>query len=311
MGESTGISWADHTYNPWRGCTKVSPACDHCYAETFVTGRLREPAWGPHAQRVRAADSTRRQPFAWDRKAERDGTRPFVFTLSLGDVFDNQVPVEWREELFETITGTPNLIWLLLTKRPQNIERLWFKAYGFRGWPANAAIGTTVEDQTRADLNVPALLAAAAAVKPMFTFLSCEPLLGPIDIAWALNCDRLEMAAGFLNRGHFSPGLETLRPIRWVITGGESGSMARPPHPDWFRGLRDQAAEWGVPFHMKQLGEYVEWTGSESPSPSYRFADGLPMVKVGKHNAGRLLDGVLHDARPQVPALIPAQRGFV
>lgn len=279
MAEHTAISWADHTFNPWVGCAKVSPACDGCYAEHMMATRMGRVAWGAPGKgagtRERTSAGNWRQPLRWNRKAEAAGTRPFVFCASLADVFDNQVPPYWRADLFELIRATPNLVWLLLTKRPQNIVRLSQAAGGL---PANAAIGTTIEDRARAAINEPALVNAAAEVAPLFTFVSCEPLL-----------------EGFRLR-HLYATEEQPR-IDWVITGGETDQgahKARPSHPDWFRALRDQCAAARVPFHHKQNGE---WAPSESGI--WRLGD-VAMEKLGKHRTGRLLDGALHDARPAI-----------
>jgi protein gp37 len=226
-------------------------------------GRFHKAGWGPHAKRVRSAASTWKQPLAWERKAVLEGTRPFVFCSELSDVFDNQVPPEWRRDLFVLIRATPHLTWLLLTKRPQNIARLYAET-GQPGdmWPRNAAIGCTVVTQAEADRDIPHLMRAKLALKPAFTFLSLEPLMGAVDLRAAL---------------HGEPHID------WVITGGESKQgkhLARPSHPDWFRSIRDRCAAAGVPYHHKQNGEYL---GGE---------------RVGKTRAGRTLDGVIHDARP-------------
>src|SRR5690606_14613384 len=131
----------DHTFNPWIGCTKVSPACDGCYAEAMMDKRYGRVKWGAPGQgagtRERTSKGNWSKPKAWDRKAKAAGTRPFVFCSSLADVFDNQVPAEWRRDLFELIRATPNLVWLLLTKRPQLIVKLSEEVDGL---PSNAAI---------------------------------------------------------------------------------------------------------------------------------------------------------------------------
>lgn len=295
MGEHTHISWCDHTFNPWIGCTKVSNgklgACVGCYAENLMDTRYGRVTWGAPGQgngtRVRTSVANWRKPLAWDRKAKADGSRPLVFCSSLADVFDNQIEPAWRSDLFELIRTTPNLVWLLLTKRPQNILQLYNGSprdgETVYDWPRNAAIGCTVVTQAEADRDIPQLLAAKAALTPAFAFLSMEPLMGPVDIRWAISRNRLEIASGFQRRGMFSPGLETVRRVDWVITGGETAQgahKARPSHPDWFRSLRDQCAAAAVVFHHKQNGE---------------FLDGR---RVGKTAAGRLLDGVAHDGRP-------------
>lgn len=310
MGEITAISWCDHTFNPWIGCTKVSPACDGCYAEALMDKRYGRVEWGAPGKgvgtRVRTSKGNWHQPIRWNKKAAETGTRPFVFCSSLADVFDNQVPTAWRTDLFELIRATPNLVWLLLTKRPQNIVRMYGAAFDLP-WPRNAAIGTTIEDQMRADVNEPALVNAAAELNPAFTFVSCEPLL-----------------EGFRLR-HLYATVEQPR-IDWVITGGETdqgGHKARPTHPEWYRGLRDQCAAAGVAYHHKQNGEWIAATeehvfdtslGNAGKPPAFIVATdgtvhcfdnkhaigGIPMIKVGKTRSGRLLDGVEHNPRPEV-----------
>lgn len=278
MGENSKIEWTDHTFNPWMGCTKVSPACDGCYAEALMDLRYGKVKWGPHGERVRTAPANWRQPVKWNKDAAAAGTRPRVFCASLADVFDNQVPPEWRADLFALIQATPNLIWLLLTKRPQNIVKMVAAVDG--GLPPNAALGTSVEDQVRFDLNVPSLRKAKRLVSPAFAFLSCEPLLGPL--------------AGDLSD------------IDWVIAGGETDQgkhKARPSHPDWFRDLRDQSASTGAAFHFKQWGEWTTAKGFPGDMPiGHVFNDGFQMIRYGKKRTGRLLDGIEHNGFPQVAA---------
>lgn len=314
MGERTNITWCDHTWNPWIGCTKCSPACDGCYAEQLMDTRYGRVAWGAPGKgvgtRVRTGADTWRDPYRWNRKAEIAGTRPFVFCASLADIFDNQVPAEWRADAFKVMRQTPQLVWLLLTKRPQNIFRL-SRAAG--GLPRNAAIGTTVEDQVRANINVPNLIEAAIETYPLFTFLSCEPLLGPIDLRsivvsrrtlWNLEPHVLDAMAAKVNG---KPA------IGWVMTGGETDQgkhKARPWNPDWAMSLWRDCVATETPFHHKQNGEWKKsgFTNGEpgfdgedgyifdAPYPNYRTY----MYKVGKKRAGRLLNGVEYDARPVV-----------
>ncbi len=234
MGENSRIEWCDHTFNPWIGCTRISPGCDHCYAEAWAR-RSGLVQWdGPPR---RTSDSTWRQPLKWDAEAKRAGVRRRVFCASLADVFDNQALTLWRDELWALIGRTPNLDWLLLTKRPQNIvgalptphvEALLDRDAPWP-WPwPNVWLGVTAENQAEADRRIPSLLAVPAARR----FVSCEPLLGAVDL-------------------HHLGGID------WVIAGGESGPGARPAHPDWFRSLRDQCAAAGVPFFLKQWGKWV------------------------------------------------------
>lgn len=284
--EGTGISWADLTFNPWIGCTHVSPACDNCYAETLATNRL-GVEWGARAKRRRTAASTWAKPLRWNRIAGDTGVQLRVFCASLADVFDNKVPQEWREDLWRLIEATPNLTWMLLTKRPQNIRKMvpwsWIEEPGSE--PRNIEIGVTAEDQAQLNLRYDGLREIYALFSWQL-FASSEPLLE------ALRFDRINLYVDQVEGGHpggddrfdacltwsngltgelwgvdrYPDGREHDRPelggrgepkFAFVITGGESGANARPSHPDWFRALRDQCAAAGTPFHFKQWGEWV------------------------------------------------------
>jgi len=281
MAEETGISWADMTFNPWIGCAKVSPACDGCYADALMgaSGRHKRAEWGGPGvgagTRSRTAPSNWAQPRRWDKKAAAEGTRPFVFCASLADVFDNEVPHEWRRDLFDLIRATPNLTWLLLTKRPGMIERLFGETLRIdprvstdtplaKAWPRNAAIGCTVVNQEEADRDIIKLIRAKNALNPAFAFLSMEPLLGPVDLQYPVGvwpqgeprcCDGRD--CGCMGQPVDPP---LWYGIDWIITGGETsqgGHKARPQHPDWFRSLRDQAVAARIAFHHKQNGEFA------------------------------------------------------
>ena len=321
MAENTEISWSDATFNPWLGCTAVSAACKNCYAQTLVEGRFGKAKWGKGQPRVRTSEDNWKKPLIWNRKAEASSTRMRVFCASLADVFDEEVPEEWRADLFELIDATPNLDWLLLTKRPENIERLWpFGWYDDQfTWP-NVWIGTTVEDQKTADERIPHLLRVPANVR----FLSMEPLLGAVDLRMIPNEFNFGEGQDYLN---VLSGLAWSNPagyhhdvcaigagIDWVITGGESGANARPSHPDWFRKLRDDCAAAGVAFHFKQWGEWFPrelWEDNpdlilpndcdyERDKNTVTLEEHMVMHKVGKKAAGRVLDGVTHDGFPDV-----------
>lgn len=328
--EGTGISWADLTFNPWIGCTKVSPACDNCYAETLATNRL-GIAWGPHADRHRTAASTWAKPHRWNRIAAAAGVQLRVFCASLADVFDNQVPPEWRADLWQLIEATPNLTWMLLTKRPKNVAKMLPRMVfpDPERIPANVAIGTTAEDQEHANQRLWPL-AIIAEVTGWQPFVSAEPLLGELDLTRvaipgaqpgrfnALN-GHVAVAPIHVQGGQrFLGRMDSLPALKLVITGGESGTSARPSHPDWFRQLRDQCGPAGVPFHFKQWGE---WAPSDSDAkilacfgtaqPSTAWPDrtiahgtslehggaGIMLTRVGAKRAGRHLDGVIHDAQ--------------
>src|SRR5574337_172413 len=234
MAEQTAIEWAHHSWSPWLGCTKVSDACDNCYAETWAKRTGQAKLW--QGERRRTSAAYWRKPLSWDRDAEREGIRRRVFP-SLCDPFDNQVPAEWRRDFFDLVRMTPFIDWLLLTKRPQNIAKMLGGTV--LRLPKNVWIGTTTESQEEADRRIPNLLRVPASV----CFLSCEPLLSDIDLTvWI---DRLD----------------------WVICGGESGHQARSMTPEWARHLRDQCVSAGVPFHFKQ------W-GGKTPKSGGRLLDG-------------------------------------
>lgn len=300
MAEGSNISWTDDTFNPWEGCQKVGPGCDGCYAEArniryAEKGATEAPNWGPGAPRRRTSAANWRKPLKWQREQEdairrAQGHHPapprFVFCASLADVFDNAVPVEWRHDLFRLIRQCPDLTWLLLTKRPGNIVRMMQKGEADPSgqWPSNAAIGCTIVNQEEADRDAQRIRHAKDYLGAAFSFLSMEPLLGPVDLF---------------------PDLEL--GIDWVITGGETDQgqhRARPASPAWFRSLRDQCAEAGVAFHHKQNGEWVgddQGVATYGADPSIMLEDATPpaaMFRVGKARAGRTLDGREHDARP-------------
>lgn len=225
MGENSGIGWTNHTFNPWWGCTEVSDACDHCYARTLAQ-RFGHAVWGKDAPRRTLSDANWRLPLRWDRDAELAGRPALVFCASMADVFEARDDLDpLRSRLWELVEQTPHLIWQLLTKRPEQVARRvpppWLAS-----WPRNAWLGTTVEDERAARIRVPRLLAIPAPVR----FLSCEPLLGDVDL-W--------------------PYLEH---VSWVIAGGESGPHARPMSLDAVRRIRDDCVLAGVPFFFKQWG---------------------------------------------------------
>lgn len=321
MSENTKIEWADHTFNPWEGCQKVAPGCDHCYAEVrnarFAGGTAIN--WGPGAPRRRTSAANWKKPLAWNAAAAdfmaAHGRRQRVFCASLADVFDNAVDPAWRVDLLELIAKTPHLDWLLLTKRIGNAHDLLDAAlevmsHGLTEWAEvpwpNVWIGATIVNQEEADRDIPKLLAAPAARR----FLSMEPLLGAVDF---YQCSATWSATGhepWLNR-------PILGGIDWVIVGGESGLGARPMHPTWARSLRDQCAAAGVPFLFKQHGEWapaqegrsilgktliLQGAAPFSDRPKWhRFEDGQHMAKIGKRAAGRELDGQKHDGFPVAP----------
>lgn len=243
----TKIEWCDFTFNPWIGCTKVSDACDHCYAETLAK-RYGWAKWGAGEPRKRTSEANWRKPLAWDRQASKDGVRRRVFCASLADVFDAEVTDAWRLDLMQLIHATPSLDWLLLTKRPQVAKKFFLS----QAMPSNIWLGTTVEDQKMADLRIPILLSIPAKVR----FLSCEPLLGPIDVSPYLGeaaVDSQRFRSG-ISDDIKNRERRPARGISWAICGGESGHGARSMDLAWAQSLRDQCAAASVPFFMKQLG---------------------------------------------------------
>jgi len=338
MAKNSAIEWTTHTFNLWRGCLKVSAACKNCYAETR-SKRFHEDFAG---QRIVLSDKGWEDPLKWNREAEGETYSPRVFCASLADVFEDwQGPMvnykgeklfvyrdgSWssqqrsapespprssltmndvRARLFKLIDATPYLDWLLLTKRPENIRSMWPVAYPAHSqdWARtkseslhrrNVWLGTTAENQRSYDERIEDLYNVQDLCN--FLFLSCEPLLGPLKLAIHQY------------------------PVDWVIAGGESGPNARPSHPNWFRGLREQCATAGVPFFFKQWGNWQ--AGSDpnvdgkimlsdgrigetpkalgfTPARSVEWNSLAPNVvtNVGKKRSGRFLDGVEHNGFP-------------
>ncbi|MBB5443253.1 MULTISPECIES: phage Gp37/Gp68 family protein [unclassified Paraburkholderia] len=308
MSENSRIEWTDHTFNPWEGCQKVGPGCDHCYAETrnarFGGGTAIN--WGPGAPRRRTSAANWRKPLAWN-AAHREffaahGRRQRVFCASLADVFDNAVDPAWRRDLFDLIELTPNLNWLLLTKRIGNVFEMVARARS-HDWLAgrdNVWLGATIVNQSEADRDIPKLLEVPARVR----FLSMEPMLGPVSLDRLAHGDESDLDA---LRGQivYTPQHVAIRPrnigarVDWVICGGESGNGARPMHPDWARSLRDQCATAGVPFLFKQWGEWADAdTCIGGDWPVSVWSDDAISARVGKKAAGRELDGCTHDEFP-------------
>jgi protein gp37 len=226
--EYSKIEWTDHTFNPWTGCTKISPACDHCYAEAWAkrTGQVK---WGNHPRR-RTTKSYWKKPIKWNATAgafkRQHGHWPRIFCASLADVFDNQVEPTWREDLFALIRQCPHLDWLFLTKRPQNIFKMLPPDWG-AGY-RNVWLGVTAENQMFFDQRWRILQDIPAAMK----FISYEPALGPLRL----------------------PKHDPLPD--WLISGGESGGGARPLDPQWVRDIAAECRRNGVALFHKQWGTY-------------------------------------------------------
>lgn len=224
MGENSKIEWTTHTFNPWIGCQKVSAGCDHCYAEALMDTRLGQVKWGPHGKRKRTSEANWKQPIKWDKAAKLAGRRDRVFCASLSDWLDNKVDQQWRLDLRDLIRQTPNLDWLLLTKRIENYAQ-------FSPWrtpPKNVWLGVTAEDQSNYDRRWKILKDINAVVR----FISYEPALGPITVI----------------RDTGSTNIPD-----WIIMGGESGKETRMMEPAWAYGMKELCQKYEVPFFMKQM----------------------------------------------------------
>lgn len=302
MSEKTAIQWCHHTFNPWSGCTKVSPGCANCYAETNYSVKMRGVKWGPSGNRSVKAESGWKEPVNWNAKAKIAGVRQRVFCASLADVFEDwQGPMldskgdclgiatdhssfpagDWvttnnlnkfgdgfrqltmddvRARLFALIDATPSLDWLLLTKRPENIAKMMPERWEFDPGVSselgamvdtpiirpNVWLGVSVENQANAN-RIIELLNLARPVgggrrSAAITFLSVEPLLGPVGIQPYLSL------------------------IDWVIVGGESGPKARPCELNWVRDIVRECKAAGVPCFVKQLGRIPcgDWGGGDN-----------------------------------------------
>ena len=374
MGMNSQISWTDHTFNPWIGCTKVSPACKNCYAERDMGHRFGRVQWGPTGTRVLTSESNWQKPINWNRTAKTHGIRYRVFCASLADVFEDwrgpivdnkgcrlfwshsrqpheskyhwvsesetagiEMPVHMhdvRARLFDLIDATPNLDWLLLTKRPEKIPVFWRihpsgihqedMSFSEAYRRDNVFLGVSVENQEYANKRIPELL-KCRELSPVL-FLSCEPLVGPVDLTslWSGRYEWRDSLNGIHVGHNFQRSCST---IDWVITGGESGPNARPAEPAWYRSIRDQCSAAEIPFHFKQWGEWIpyEHCGSppliesqhgdtydthhlpidlvdHEPVDNWYWPDGLSETvyrRVGKKSAGRMLDGVEHNEYPR------------
>lgn len=340
MPDRTAIEWTDATWNPLRGCTRVSAGCQHCYAEKVAArfsgpGQPYEGLIHPRTRgwngQIKMLPHLLRQPLSW-KKPRR------IFVNSMSDLFHGSVPAEFIDAVFAVMAQAPHHTFQVLTKRPdrmlaylsepwrlENIYAQWCGTSGSppeaEDWPLpNVWLGVSVENQATADERIPLLLQCPAAVR----WLSCEPLLGRVDLCehlgmwWNQTMGCFEGTGQQINARRFMGQ----KRVGWLVAGGESGHGARPMHPDWARSLRDQCAAAGVPFFFKQWGEWEVasaangWTGSLMPATGERLtwlgSDGrtanpsglnLPnayaMARGGKRKTGRLLDGIEHNAYPE------------
>lgn len=332
MAETTTIEWTDATVNFWWGCTKVGPGCDWCYAESWAK-RTGFNIWGIGAPRRKIASAVKTlhrldNDYAWwaaDCQIGQlhDHPRRRVFIQSMSDLFDKEVPIEWFDEAWQTITRCDRLDIQIVTKRISFVE----KRLAGKPWPKHAGLLISIVNQEEADRDIPRLLDLKARLGIPWVGLSMEPLLGPVDLTsikaprypeepaedleidWRFNALEVgdyywfDGSDGHLGDGSDGPYRE--HRIDWVIVGGESGAHARPMHPDWVRSLRDQCAnatlhgdDAPVPFLFKQHGEWVSVSEVAGPGKHFLFPDGATVRRVGKKLAGRLLDGVQHDGFP-------------
>lgn len=302
MGENTAISWTDHTWNPWQGCHKVSPACDNCYMYRDKKRYGQDPCIVK-----KSAKDTFYLPYK--SKLIKPGDK--IFVCSWSDFFIEEAD-EWRSEAWDIILQTPEFKYLILTKRPENIkDRLPLK-WG-NGWP-NVWLGVTAENQEMADLRIPILLQIQAAVR----FVSIEPMLSGIRLnrldKGDYIIDSLEGMVYYLGGGR------AIKKLDWIICGGESGPNARPMHPDWARGLRDQCQAAGVPFFLKQWGRWIPFYDRDIDDPDWHkvpresndicriniegghgfHGDRLVYFKSGKPSEHVFLDGKQYHEFPEV-----------
>ena len=318
MADHTKIEWTEATWNPITGCSVISPGCTNCYAMKLAGTRLQHhesrkgltvdsragPVW---TGEVRFNEQWLDQPLRWKRPR-------MIFVCAHGDLFHESVPDEWIDRVFAVMALAPQHTFQVLTKRSArmreyicDLESEAHQATVRRmvdAWPKghlipeggiivngpNVWLGVSVEDQARANERIPDLLHTPAAVR----WLSCEPLLGEVDLTFVhfendrggRECfDALDL---HLREGETFKDDSCTATVDWVVVGGESGSGARPMLAEWARGLRDQCEAARVPFFFKQWGNYRPVDG----------ADGVQMVPCAKAEAGRHLDGVLHDAMP-------------
>jgi len=299
MGDRTSIEWTDATWSPVTGCSKVSPGCDNCYAER-ITQR-----WGQKFTDVILHPERLEQPLRW-RKPRR------IFVCSMSDLFQEAVPWDFLLEVFAMMYLSPKHTFQVLTKRPGRMAHFATEvlpnAVGYKfvgGWPSNIWAGTSVESPKYLPR-----LDVLARVPAKVRFVSVEPLLEAVDLKLWLRCSICR------GRGNLDDGMDQGttdfhshrqspcefchgkgREIDWVIAGGESGPKARPMHPDWVRSIQIQCQEAGVPFFLKQWGEWVSLNDAVKRNlprvgNTYQFDDmHLAMTRVGKKAAGALLDG--------------------
>lgn len=300
MSEKSNIQWTDGTHNFWRGCTKISPGCQQCYAESLVTTRL-NGEWGKGKPRVMSKDFD--APLRWNKKpwacicgnfyANCQAGVPIcpdcgvechrrrVFSLSLGDIGDPEVPFQWFNDAMVVVEKSKDIIFQLLTKRPDEFAKRWEKVC--RHWmrqefslPENVWLGVSCENQEMADKRIPELLQIPAKVH----FISAEPLLGPIDFHYsAFN-------------GAYS--LSGMAGLDWVIVGGESGPKARPCNVEWIRSIVRQCRIAECPVFVKQLRSNPVLDPGKLEDVDMKWN---PITKLGRVGNEHTLAPVLKDKK--------------
>jgi protein gp37 len=311
--ENSGIEWTDNTFNPWTGCTKVSAGCLHCYAERGAKRKMIN--WGKGATRKFASETQWQDVIKWNKQATESGDAIRVFCASMCDVLDAEVARERKQRLWEVMEQTSGLHWQIVTKRPERYAEELPRHWMTHGVPPHVWCGATVENQAMADRRIPILRKVPAQIR----FLSVEPQLEQVELILHLLPDKGIVGC---RRALGDSG------IHWVIGGGESGPGSRPMHPDWARQLRDQCERTGTAFFFKQWGEYLPtetvpsglrvalrpalphmtgerafilWSGNKSDytrvtgdaelNELMKSPGNVLGVKVGKKNAGHVLDG--------------------
>ncbi len=307
---TTTIEWAEKTWNPVTGCSPISEGCENCYAKRMaqrLRGRYGYPEDEPF--RVTLHRDRLEEPLKL-RKPSR------IFVCSMGDLFHDDVPGRFINEVWMTMLNAKRHTFIVLTKRPERLLQ-WTttaamaKQWPIEGiWPEHIWLMVTVENQRRADERIPILLQTPAVVRGV----SVEPMLGPVDLT-AVQLDKythmnvLEGCGVTTRPGYMGQSLPNCHceRIDWVICGGETGPGARPMHPDWVRFLRDQCQVAGVPFLFKQWGEYREACAPDDPiwngqAPKLRHEHGMHFIKLGAKKTGRILDGEIWDEYPEEKA---------
>ena len=282
MGKSK-IEWTQATWNPMSGCTKISAGCANCYAETMA---YRLKAMGTKGYENGFAVTLHPEKLSDPLKHKKP---TMYFVCSMGDLFHEDVPFDYIDQIFAIMALTPQHTYQVLTKRPERMNQYMENPPAL--WPLpNVWLGVTAENQEQADKRIPILIDTPAAVR----FVSIEPMLGEINLQ--------KLHRKMVNGAPAYPCNEPyLFDLDWVIVGGETGANARPMHPDWVRSIKEQCEEAKVPFFFKQWGEFNTLPQGKSATgyKSHFWQDGRQAVQVGKKQAGHLLDGVEYREMPE------------